>query len=154
MIKNDITAAGYRPPRKLAQLKADYLAAMIAATDNGRHGVKSAAAALGPKYEQALYFDGDYYTDEAAGEYIGIITALLELGAGRFELTQKGGNTWIGNGFYSRAGKTQQYKRGTYNARRELKALGCCWSSKNGAWYYNRETVKRRAQRAAGQMAA
>jgi len=153
MRKNNILSADYQPPRKLAQLKADYLAAMIAATDNGKAGVKAAAASIGPKYAAALYA-GDYWTDENADEYISLINELLELGRGQFEITQKGGNTWIANGHYTRGGKNYQYKRATYNARHELKSLGCCWSSNNNAWYYNRETVKRRAERKAMQTAA
>lgn len=155
MRKNNIISADYKAPAKLSQLKADYLAAMIEATDNGRQGVKAAAASIGPRYEQALYFDGDYFTDEAASEYIELITTVLELSAGKFELVQKGGNLWISDGHYIRGGQTCQYKRATYNARRELKALGCCWSSNNTAWYYNRRTVKEReARRASAQQAA
>jgi len=154
MRENNILSADYTAPKKLSRLKADYLAAMVEATANGKTSVKSAAAAIGPKYEQALYCDGDYFTDEHAEEYIELVTALLEIGRGQFEITQKGGNTWIANGHYTRGGKTYQYKRATYNARHELKSLGCCWSSNNNAWYYNRETVKRRAERKAMQAAA
>lgn len=143
--ENNILSTGYRAT-KLNQLKADFLTAAVEATDNGR-GSLTALYTIGAKYAELFKTVKPEDSDERADEYISLVLDVLELSAGKFELTQKGGNLWIASGHYKRAGEVRQYKRATYSARKELKALGCCWSANNSAWYYNRRTVKEREAR-------
>lgn len=149
MRTNDIMNAAYKPG-KLNALKADFLSAAVEATNGGRESL-AAVYTLGKRYAELFPAVKPAGSDEGAAEYLALVMDVLELGAGKYEISQRGTQLWVSDGYYTRGGERFQYKRATYRTRQQLKALGFRWSAKNTAWYYNRELAHKKA---AAQVAA
>lgn len=143
MRNTDIMSAAYKPGT-LNHLKADFLAAAVEATNGGRESL-AATYTLGKRYAELFPSVKPADSAEAAAEYLALVVDVLELGAGKYEISQRGTQMWVSDGWYTRGGERIQYKRATYRTRQELKALGFCWSAKNTAWYYNREIAHKKA---------